>query len=151
MAQFIQPPNTIGAPGVPQQSDARETVSLSNPFDDPLPVARHSTNGAVPPSAPLGPGMAYAPPPYHHSMFSHHATNNAPPIHYCDGCRREIKDDEQGIQCTAAGQGCNNWFHQECSGLTPDAFAMIQNEPLADWVCSTCNNSKSIEYVRGNP
>lgn len=62
-----------------------------------------------------------------------------------------LQDDEQGIQCTAAGQGCNKWFHQQCSGLSQDAFSMIQAEPLADWVCATCDNGKTIEYVRGNP
>jgi hypothetical protein len=71
---------------VPVSNEERETVSVGNPFDDPVPVARHSTNGTAPSSL----GMAYAPPPYH-SMYAHQTTNNAPPVHYCEHCRREIK------------------------------------------------------------
>ncbi|EJD73654.1 hypothetical protein LOAG_18933, partial [Loa loa] len=56
----------------------------------------------------------------------------------CVSCTEEIRSDQPSIQCTANGEGCRRFFHQECSGLLSDAFRAIIAEPCAEWICPDC-------------
>ncbi|VDK87904.1 unnamed protein product [Onchocerca ochengi] len=56
----------------------------------------------------------------------------------CVSCTEEIRSDQPSIQCTANGEGCRRFFHQECSGLLLDAFRAIIAEPCAEWICPDC-------------
>ncbi|VDK84619.1 unnamed protein product [Litomosoides sigmodontis] len=56
----------------------------------------------------------------------------------CVSCAEELRSDQPSIQCTANGDGCRRFFHQECSGLLPDAFRAIIAEPCAEWICPDC-------------
>ncbi|VDN04138.1 unnamed protein product [Thelazia callipaeda] len=56
----------------------------------------------------------------------------------CVSCTEEVRGERPGIQCTANGEGCRRFFHQECSGLLPDAFRAIIAEPRAEWICPDC-------------
>ncbi|KAM3718681.1 Pygopus [Dirofilaria immitis] len=56
----------------------------------------------------------------------------------CVSCAEELRSDQLSIQCTANGEGCRRFFHQECSGLLLDAFRAIIAEPCAEWICPDC-------------
>uniref|UniRef100_A0A0R3RYZ4 PHD-type domain-containing protein n=1 Tax=Elaeophora elaphi TaxID=1147741 RepID=A0A0R3RYZ4_9BILA len=56
----------------------------------------------------------------------------------CVSCTEELRSDQPSIQCTANGEGCRRFFHQECSGLLSDAFRAIIAEPCAEWICPDC-------------
>ncbi|VDN93532.1 unnamed protein product [Brugia pahangi] len=56
----------------------------------------------------------------------------------CVSCTEELRSDQLSIQCTANGEGCRRFFHQECSGLLLDAFRAIIAEPCAEWICPDC-------------
>uniref|UniRef100_A0A915Q7S0 PHD-type domain-containing protein n=1 Tax=Setaria digitata TaxID=48799 RepID=A0A915Q7S0_9BILA len=56
----------------------------------------------------------------------------------CVSCTEELRSDRPSIQCTANGEGCRRYFHQECSGLLSDAFRAIIAEPCAEWICPDC-------------
>jgi len=134
-------------------------VSIGNPFDDPPAPTRSGPvgNSSHPPQMMMqfGSSQHYTsfPPSsssYHAMMYQQQLSNNAPLIHLCAECNREIKDDEKGIQCEAASQGCYSFYHQECSRLTIEAYDMLMHEKHAnaDWVCNNCANTKQIEYKR---
>lgn len=108
--------------------------------------------GGGPPGNPNGPkpmpimsGKVY---PADQPMVFNSANPNAPPIHPCGVCHKEVHDNDQAILCES---GCNFWFHRYCSGLTEIAWKMITEEVFAEWVCDKCLNSKQIPLVKFKP
>lgn len=126
----------------------------------PNPIYRGSMGGPPVPRgfAPMYPGML---PPGHPGGLSSlngrvypsdqpmifSSTNpNAPPIFPCGLCHKEIHDNDQAIMCE--GGGCNFWYHRICTGLTEDAFKLLQTEPCAEWVCDKCFMEKNVPLVK---
>ena len=66
---------------------------------------------------------------------------NAPPIHPCGLCRREVIDNEESIMCES---GCNFWFHRQCVGLSPEAYALTKREIFAEWACDECSAKRFL-------
>lgn len=71
---------------------------------------------------------------------------NAPPIHPCGVCHREVQgDSEEGLMCES---GCNFWFHRICINMSPDAYHFIKTEVYAEWVCDNCIQTKRIAPIK---
>ena len=71
---------------------------------------------------------------------------NAPPIHPCGVCHREVQgDSEEGLMCES---GCNFWFHRVCINMSPDAYHFIKTEVYAEWVCDNCIQTKRIAPIK---
>ena len=71
---------------------------------------------------------------------------NAPPIHPCGVCHREVQgDSEEALLCES---GCNFWFHRICINMSPDAYILLRNEPFTEWVCDTCMRTKNIPPIK---
>lgn len=94
-----------------------------------------AAGGGMPPQTPL-PHDYYYVTPFQPTIPS----NNAPPIHPCKSCTREIREDEQALQCAVPQGntlpylffyylkkpsyilGCNYWFHRQCVKITEMAY-----------------------------
>ena len=71
---------------------------------------------------------------------------NAPPIHPCGVCHREVQgDSEEALLCES---GCNFWFHRICINMSPDAYALLRNEAFTEWVCDICMRSKNVPPIK---
>ena len=71
---------------------------------------------------------------------------NAPPIHPCGVCHREVQgDSEEALLCES---GCNFWFHRICINMSPDAYILLRNEPFTEWVCDICMRTKNIPPIK---
>ena len=73
---------------------------------------------------------------------------NAPPIHPCGACRRELQENEEAVMCES---GCNFFFHRQCINMSPEAYQFIKNEPFAEWVCDTCVKMRNIAPLKLKP
>ena len=69
----------------------------------------------------------------------------APQSFPCGVCGKEVNDDDAAIFCE---NGCSQWFHRVCAGLTENAYNLLTNEESADWVCDACISSKNIPLVK---
>ena len=90
----------------------------------------------------LGPGGML----HSHSTI-HPMGANAPPIHPCKSCKREIKEDELAVQCALSQHGCSYFFHISCAGLTPGAYHALMNEVYAEWICHSCYDEKKVPWI----
>jgi hypothetical protein len=71
---------------------------------------------------------------------------NAPPIHPCGVCHREVQgDSEDALLCES---GCNFWFHRICLNMNIEAYFLLRNEPFTEWVCDICMRNKNIPPVK---
>ena len=61
-------------------------------------------------------------------------------------CGKTIGKKQDSIEC----EGCNDWFHPSCQGLSVEAFKAIDLHDLF-WVCETCRmkfkDSVSLQQV----
>ena len=71
---------------------------------------------------------------------------NAPPIHPCGVCQREVQGD--GDEALLCESGCNFWFHRVCINMSPDAYNLLRNEPYTEWVCDICMRGKGIPPIK---
>jgi hypothetical protein len=84
--------------------------------------------------------------PANQPMIYNSQNPNAPPIHPCGVCHREVQgDSEEGLMCES---GCNFWFHRSCIQMSPDAYHLLKTEVYAEWVCDNCIQMKRINPIK---
>jgi len=140
------------------------------PYGPPPPYMSGIMRGGFPPAAGFHPGMQqaamqqtampYSPPapmpqnicslnnrvyPPNQAMIFSPNNPTAPPIFPCGKCHREVHENDEAIQCAV---GCKFFFHRPCSKLTQVAYQLLQNEPLAEWVCDDCWMDGDIPPVK---
>jgi hypothetical protein len=130
------PPNMIGGPGqrmmMPQHMHPQHLQHQQqfNPMYNPGPPPMQGKI-MYPPNQPL----------------IHNPQNpNAPPIHPCGVCHREVQgDSEDALLCES---GCNFWFHRICVNMHIEAYFLLRNEPFTEWVCDVCMKTKNIPPIK---
>lgn len=145
---------------LPQSYSDNQTVYASNPFDDmpPHPNNRPPQGQMMPNRMQMGPGGMFGGPPGSHMMggtvyppeqnrIKNPANPNAPPTYPCGVCHKEVNEQDQAILCES---GCNFWFHRVCTGLSDYAYALLNEEIYAEWVCNGCVQ-KNIPLVKCKP
>ena len=96
------------------------------------------------PIMPQGGGKMMYPP--NQPLIYNPQNPNAPPIHPCGACHREVQGDgEDALLCES---GCNFWFHRICINMSPDAYFLLRNEPFTEWVCDNCMRTKNIPPIK---
>ncbi len=65
------------------------------------------------------------PPPYAHTVDENEI---------CTPCNKPVTDE--GILC----EGCNTWFHKQCSNLTATRFKALSSS-RESWYCDTCQRN----------
>ncbi len=112
----------------------------------------HGHHGGHPMMGPPGQMGGPQPPnggkiyPPNQPMIFNPQNPNAPPIHPCGVCHREVQgDSEEGLMCES---GCNFWFHRICIQMSPEAYHFLKNEVYAEWVCDTCIQTKRIAPIK---
>ena len=102
--------------------------------------------GMMNPMGPPPPGSGGKIYPPNQPIIFNPQNSNAPPIHPCGVCHREVQgDSEEGLMCES---GCNFWFHRVCINMSPDAYHMLKNEIYAEWVCDNCIHTKRIAPIK---
>ncbi|XP_074650725.1 protein pygopus-like [Tubulanus polymorphus] len=109
------------------------------------PPRSQQMQAPLPPPGGAGTGKIYPP---NQPMIFNPSNPNAPPIHPCGICHKEVHDNDQAILCES---GCNFWFHRICTGLTEPAYQMLRQEVYAEWVCDKCLGTKNIPLVKMKP
>ncbi|KAK6061180.1 hypothetical protein COOONC_01147 [Cooperia oncophora] len=56
----------------------------------------------------------------------------------CPKCLCLVSPTNRSVQCNGP---CMRLFHQNCTGLLPRAFALLEEDPSAKWVCGACESS----------
>jgi hypothetical protein len=119
-----------------------------HPHHQPAPPPHHphhQPGNMMNPMGPPPPGGSKIYPPNQPIIFNPQ-NSNAPPIHPCGVCHREVQgDSEEGLMCES---GCNFWFHRICINMSPDAYHMLKNEVYAEWVCDNCIHTKRIAPIK---
>lgn len=72
---------------------------------------------------------------------------SAPTVYLCGICQKEVQDNHQAIMCES---GCSFWYHRTCTGMTENAFALLNNEVYAEWVCELCFE-KGVSFIKCKP
>lgn len=57
-------------------------------------------------------------------------------------CSKPVTELSGGMQCDV----CNSWFHEACTGLTPDQYALASSESLL-YSCNDCCKLRTQRYV----
>ena len=72
---------------------------------------------------------------------------SAPTVYLCGICQKEVQDNHQAIMCES---GCSFWYHRTCTGMTENAFTLLNNEVYAEWVCELCFD-KGVSFIKCKP
>lgn len=136
-------PMSAGGPAGQQQQQQQDCFKV--PGRSP-PLKRCTSS-----LTPSGPGSV--------PLQQHHQQQQPPPfqlmpmpdqrIHaqggHCYTCQNEINPQRKAIQCTAMSQGCNNLFHWDCAGLSPEAFTEFCRDSRLEWICQSCFQTRTKE------
>lgn len=142
----------------PPAPHSRDTLYANNPFDDfpPMPMSQHRVQQLQPPPPSSSIHMSRYPPhnkgndkmfPLDRQRVLNTANPHAPPVYVCGICQKEVHDNDQAIMCES---GCSFWHHRICTGLTQEAFALLNNEVYAEWACNNCFN-KNGSIIKCKP
>lgn len=112
-----------------QVNDNRsQQVPVSGVFQN-MPNGRMSTGDQQSLSSPRN---QTAQPPYQHQGNQFEISPQ------CPKCLCLVSPTNRSVQCNGP---CMRLFHQNCTGLLPRAFALLEEDPSAKWVCGACESS----------
>jgi hypothetical protein len=157
MPQHMHPAMQHQMQSQPNISSPHPHAGMMSPHGPPPPgmMPHHVGQPGMPPHAMMGPPPGPPPPPGNNvgkiypsnqPMIFNSQNPNAPPIHPCGVCHREVQgDSEDGILCES---GCNFWFHRMCINMSAEAYNMLKSEIFVEWACDNCIRNKNIPPVK---
>ena len=58
----------------------------------------------------------------------------------CAKCKKEEGPNEKWVQCDT----CDSWYHNECSGLEPEIYPLLEKAKLLLFRCISCYEKKNL-------